>query len=176
MTSSDIRCSLAGATPFLLATWANDLDVMRELVAHGADPSLTTTDGTTPLMVAAGTGHAPGITGSTESSGLAAVKLCLKLGASVNVANKYGDTALHGAAWRERADSIVQLLVEKSANMNAKNSRGSTPLVIAEGIHTGGNFVHSDTTAELLRRLVAEPNPPDISREPISAYGRGDIQ
>lgn len=51
MCSSDIRCSLAGATPFLLATWANDLDVMRELVAHGADPSLTTTDGTTPLMV-----------------------------------------------------------------------------------------------------------------------------
>jgi hypothetical protein len=61
-------------------------------------------------------------------------------------------------------------------NMNAKNSRGWTPLVIAEGIHTGGNFVHSDTTAELLRRLVAEPSPPDISREPISAYGRGDIQ
>lgn len=60
MCSSDIRCSLAGATPFLLATWANDLDVMRELVAHGADPSLTTTDGTTPLMAAAGTGHAPG--------------------------------------------------------------------------------------------------------------------
>lgn len=34
-----------------------------------------------------------GITRSTESSELAAVKLCLKLGASVNVANKYGDTA-----------------------------------------------------------------------------------
>ena len=67
MCNSDTRCTLAGATPFLLAAWANDLDVMRELVAHGADPSLTTADGTTPLMVAAGTGHDPGITRSTES-------------------------------------------------------------------------------------------------------------
>jgi len=176
MCSADTRCSLAGATPFLLATWANDLDVMRELVAHGADPSLTTTDGTTPLMVAAGTGHEPGITRSTESSGLAAVKLCLELGANVNAANKNGDTALHGASWRERADSIVQLLVEKGANVNAKNSRGWTPLTIAEGIHTGGNFVHSETTAELLRKLGAEPSPPGISREPVTPIGRGDIQ
>jgi ankyrin repeat protein len=175
MCNSDTRCTFAGATPFLLATWANDLDVMRELVAHGADPSLSTADGTTPLMVAAGTGHDPGITRSTESGGLAAVKLCLELGANVNAANKHGDTALHGAAWRERADSIVQLLAEKGANINAKNDRGWTPLVIAEGIHTGGNFVRSETTAELLRKLGAEPSPPGISREPISAYGREDI-
>ena len=176
MCTSDTRCSLAGATPFLLATLANDLAVMRELVAHGADPSLATTDGTTPLMVAAGIGHEPGISHSTESSALAAVKLCLELGANVNTANKYGDTALHGAAWRERADSIVQLLVEKGADINAKDNRGWTPLVIAEGIHTGGNFVHSDTTAALLRKLGAEPSPSGISREPINAYGRGDIQ
>ena len=69
---------------------------MREFVAHGADRSLTTTGGTTPLMVAAEVGHQPGITRSTESSGMAAVKLCLELGANVNVVNKYGDTALHG--------------------------------------------------------------------------------
>ena len=176
MCNSDTRCTFVGATPFLLATWANDLDVMRELVAHGADPSLTTADGTTPLMVAAGTGHDPGITRSTESGGLAAVQLCLELGANVNAANKYGDTALHGAAWRERADSIIQLLIEKGANINAKNNRGWTPLVISEGIHTGGNFIHSETTAELLRKLGAEPSPPDISREPNSAFGRGEIQ
>jgi ankyrin repeat protein len=176
MCSADTRCSLTGATPFLLATWANDLDVMRELVAHGADPSLTTTDGTTALMVAAGVGHEPGITRSTESSGLAAVKLCLELGANVNAANKYGDTALHGAAWRERGASIVQLLVDKGANLNAKNNRGWTPLVIAEGIHTGGNFVRSDTTAALLRKLGAEPSPPDISREPNGPFGTSAIQ
>src|SRR6266404_1619712 len=117
MCNSDTRCTLAGATPFLLATWANGLDVMRELVAHGADPSLTTADGTTPLMVAAGTGHDPGITRSTESGGLAAVQLCLELGANVNAANKYGDTPLHGAAWRERA-GIRAELDRKSTRLN----------------------------------------------------------
>jgi hypothetical protein len=35
-------------------------------------------------------------------------------------------------------------------------------LVIAEGIHTGGDFVHSETTATLLRKLGAEPSPPVI--------------
>jgi uncharacterized protein len=176
MCSADTRCSLAGATPFLLAAWANDLDVMRELVTHGADPSLTTTDLTTPLMVAAGVGHEPGITRSTESSGLAAVKLCLELGANVNAVNKYGDTALHGAAWRERGESIVQLLVDKGANLNAKDNRGWTPLVIAEGIHTGGQYVHSDSTASLLRKLGAEPSPPDVAREPNGPVGTAAIQ
>jgi hypothetical protein len=102
--------------------------------------------------------------------------LCLELGASVNATNKYGDTALHGASWRERADSIVQLLVEKGANVNAKDSRGWTPLVIAEGVHTGGNFVHSETTAALLRKLGAQPSPPDISREPNTPFGVDAIQ
>jgi len=137
---------------------------------------LTTTDGTTPLMLAAGVGHEPGITRSTEATGLAAVKLCLELGADVNAVNKYGDTALHGATWRERADSIIQLLVDRGAKLNAKNNRGWTPLVIAEGIHTGGNYVHSESSVALLRKLGAEPSPPNISREPEGAFGRYAIQ
>jgi ankyrin repeat protein len=73
---------------------------------------------------------------------------------------------LHGAAWRERADSIVQFLVDRGANLNAKNKRGWTPLVIAEGIRTGNNYVRSVTTTALLRKLGAAPSPPGISREP----------
>ena len=80
--------------------------------------------------------------------------------------NESGDTALHGAAWRERADSIVQFLADRGADLDAKNYRDWTPLVIAEGIHTGGNFIKSDTSAALLRSLGAMPSPPDILREP----------
>ena len=158
--------NMKGATPFLIAAKANDVDVMRELLAHGADPLIPTDNGTTPLMVAAGVGHAPGITRSAEGEALRAVTLCVELGADVNAVNAAGDTALHGAAWREQADSIVQFLVERGAEMDARNHREWTPLVIAEGIHTGGNYIKSDTTAALLRQLGAAPSPPDILREP----------
>ena len=158
--------NMKGATPFLIAAKANDVAVMRELLAHGADPLLPTDNGTTPLMVAAGIGHAPGITRSGEDEALRAVTLCAELGADVNAVNAAGDTALHGAAWRERADSIVQFLADRGAALDAKNHRDWTPLVIAEGIHTGGNFIKSDTTAALLRRLGAAPSPPGIVREP----------
>ena len=158
--------NMRGATAFLIAAKANDVAVMRELLDHGADPFIPTFAGTTPLMAAAGVEHEPGITRSTEAEALRAVTLLVELGADVNAANEAGDTALHGAAWRERADSIVQFLVDRGAAIDAKNYRDWTPLVIAEGIHTGGNFIRSDTTATLLRSLGAAPSPPDIVREP----------
>lgn len=158
--------NISGGTPFLIAARANDVDVMRELLARGADPLTPTSNGTTPLMMAAGVGHEPGITRSLESEAMDAVYLCAELGADVTAVNEAGDTALHGAAWRERADSIVDFLVARGADVDAKNKRNWTPLVIAEGVHTGGNFIKSDTTAALLRRLGAAPSPPDISREP----------
>ena len=132
--------NLVGATPFLIAAQSNDVAIMRELVAHGADPNLATNHGTTPLMVAAGIGHLPGMSRSTEPNALEAVKLCLELGADVNAANKTRDTALHGAAWRQFADSIVQFLVDHGANMDAKNKRGWTPLVDRRGHPYGGKF------------------------------------
>ena len=49
---------------------------------------------------------------------------------------------------------------------NALANESDGPLVIAEGIHTGGNFIKSDTTTALLRSLGAAPSPPDILREP----------
>ena len=158
--------NMSGGTAFLIAARANDVAVMRELITHGADPMVPTSNGTTPLMMAAGVGHEPGITRSTERDALRAVTLCAELGADVNAANDNGDTALHGAAWRERAESIVQFLADRGADLDAKNNRDWTPLVIAEGIHTGGNYIRSETTAALLRTLGAAPSPPDISREP----------
>ena len=158
--------NMRGATAFVIAAKANDLPVMRALLAAGADPFIPTVDGTTALMHAAGIGHEPGITRSTEAEALDALELIVELGGDVNAVNDRGDTALHGAAWRERADSIVEFLADRGADIDAKNRRDWTPLVIAEGIHTGGNFIQSHTTAALLRRLGAAPSPPDILREP----------
>jgi ankyrin repeat protein len=45
---------LLGATPFLLATALNEIDVMQILVKAGADPLVPMADGTTPVMASMG--------------------------------------------------------------------------------------------------------------------------
>jgi ankyrin repeat protein len=155
--------SLIGATPFLLAAMARDVAVMRVLLAAGADPRITTNSNTTALMLAAGLGHAPGITPVPETDAFEAVKLTLELGADVNAANSAGETALHAAAYWG-ADSVVQFLLDQGANVNVRDRKLWTPLVITEGIYQGGGVKYFPTTAELLRRRGAEPSPPNIDR------------
>jgi ankyrin repeat protein len=52
---------LLGATPYLLATALNEMDVMQLLVKTGADPLVPMADGTTPIM--ASMGLFPGVFG-----------------------------------------------------------------------------------------------------------------
>ena len=74
---------------------------MRRLVALGADPLLKNAENCTPLMAAAGVGTtAPGEVAGTESEVLEAVKLLLDLGADVNAVDDNGETAMHGAAYK----------------------------------------------------------------------------
>jgi ankyrin repeat protein len=71
-----------GSTPFLMAAKSDDVPLMRVLLELGADPKLTTDEGTTALMVAAGVGiWAPGENPGTHEEALAAVKLALDAGA-----------------------------------------------------------------------------------------------
>ena len=158
--------TLAGATPFFLAAKAADLDVMRLLVASGADPSLETGRHVTPLMVAAGVGSGTGSSPVPQSKALEAVKLCLELGNDVNVANVEGETALHGAAYRgpQGTEMIIQLLVDHGANINAKNKQGWTPLTIVEGLYFNATTTLSESGSALLRKLGAEPSPPNLNR------------
>ena len=91
-----------GATPFLLAAKSVDLPLMRLLLEHGADPALTTEDGTTALMAAAGVGiWAPGENPGTDEEALAAVKFVYEAkGGLATDVDKNGETALHGAIYR----------------------------------------------------------------------------
>jgi len=155
--------SLVGATPFLLAAMAADLDVMRALLQAGADPTATTESKTTALMLAAGLAHAPGITPIPEASALDAVKLMVELGNDVRAANAAGETPLHAAAYWG-ADSIAQYLIDKGADVNAKDRKSWTPLVITEGIYQGGGVKYFPSTAGVLRTNGAVPSPPNIDR------------
>ena len=124
----------SGATPFLLAAKAVDVEMMRLLLDLGADPLLANEDGTTALLVAAGVG----IWSSSESPGsaeeaLEAVKLMVDLGDSVTTVDANGDAALHGAVMRGSPELVLYLL-EHGAALNPVNERGWTPLTIAQGI------------------------------------------
>ena len=156
---------MIGATPFLLATRASQLDAMRALAANGADVNLGLDDGTTPLMAAAMRPVRGGR--SAENRVVDAMKLALELGANVKSTNRSGDTALHFAATK-RLDLVVQFLVDRGAAVNARNNLGRTPLAAtlvpvppAKGAGQATfdeyNFLASRTagTAELLRTLGA---------------------
>ena len=93
--------SLVGATPFYLAAKNGDVELMRLLAAHGADPLLPTVQNVTPLMAAAGlgtwAGETPGpLNGTPEVERLEAVKLALALGNDINAAADFGDFPIVG--------------------------------------------------------------------------------
>src|SRR5437867_2405803 len=84
-----------GQTAFIRAALAGDITVMRLLLEHGADPSITTNDGATALMAAAGVNWVVAQTYSrSDDEYLQAAKLCLEKGADVNATNSQGFTAM----------------------------------------------------------------------------------
>ncbi len=121
-----------GVTPFLLAAIAADAALMRLLLAHGADPEVTTATGSTALMAAAGAATYAGQGAGSEADALEAVTLLLDGGADVHAADEAGNTALHGAANRG-ANSVVELLLARGARLDAANGRGWLPVTIAQG-------------------------------------------
>ena len=156
-----------GATPFLLAALTIDAKLMRILAAGGADPKLGTAAGLTPLMVASGLGR---VRRGEEKDALEAVKVAVELGADVNATSNIGLTALHGAAM-SGANSIVQFLVEKGANLDAIDKAGQTPLAKALNIRPKDGLenmlfpnTYRKSTAELLLKLGATPVDASLAR------------
>ena len=121
-----------GVTPFLLAAIAADVPLMRRLLAHGADASVTTASGSTALMAAAGAATYAGQGAGSEADARDAVTLLIDAGADVHAADEAGNTALHGAANRG-ANSVVELLLSHGARLDAANGRGWLPVTIAQG-------------------------------------------
>ena len=111
-------------------------EIIRVLLDADADQHLTTDDGTTPFMAAAGLGRStfrPNQTRGTRSPGAEeAVKVLLEAGADINATNEADFTALHGAAFRG-LNEVVEYLVAHDADIDARDFRGRTPFRLAEG-------------------------------------------
>ncbi|HSP70474.1 MAG TPA: ankyrin repeat domain-containing protein [Bryobacteraceae bacterium] len=142
-----------GTTPLMRAARSGDAASMRALLAKGANPKLTTKEGNTALMFAAGVGYRDKNTRGTDAEALEALKVAVDAGLDLSQANTRGETALHGAAGRG-ADSVVQFLVEHGAKLDTKTKQGLTALDFAMGKNVFGQLpVPHDSTVDLIRKL-----------------------
>jgi ankyrin repeat domain-containing protein 17 len=164
-----------GATPLMVAAVYLEVDILRALLARGADPSLPVTGGTTPLMAAAGAdvqaearpsdlarwhvvdNDSPDVPRDPRDA-LAAAALLLDAGADVNQSIEAGDTALHVAAGAGLVP-LIQLLADRGAQLDAVNQAGQTPLSLtlprAPQPGRGGGAPGRPEAEALLRKLGA---------------------
>jgi ankyrin repeat protein len=126
-----------GATPLYRAVRSIDLQTVRALLDHGANPSMPVKDGSTPLMAAAGLGAPRADDEEVTEAGDRAdpvdvIALLVEKGADVHAANNVGNTALHYAVQRGSAP-VIQALVSRGGKLDVKNKRGQTPADLARG-------------------------------------------
>jgi ankyrin repeat protein len=168
---------MTGATPLLVAATYLEVEIVRALLAGGADPAIALPNGTTPLLAAAGiaveketrpsdlvrwnivdndTPQVP----RAEADVVAATTLLLEAGADVNQTTDTGDTALHAAA-AAGMPAVIQLLADRGAALDVKNKNGQTPLALTvpRGRPGEGRAPVAPglkAAEELLRRLGAQ--------------------
>ena len=143
---------IVGATPFLLAAATADIEIMRLLLAAGADPSLTTKSNATALMAAVGMNRTLGESAVTEDQALEAARLLLELGADAKAVAANGENALFGPSYRGW-NRLLQLMIDNGANVNALSKAGITPWLAASGMgdRLGGVLFNPDTAALLVK-------------------------
>ena len=170
--SSDysLRHQLIGVNALWLAAKFGELEILRTLARHGADPFVSPENGMSALQAAMG------VRGDTENRrnqrGLPSLsrddeeqltlelaRITLDLGVNVNAADQQGNTALHYAVRRD-FESVVEFLANQGADLNVRNDRDETPLTLAEELSesaqatpNGSETAARPSISELLRRL-----------------------
>ena len=107
------------ATALMRAAFAGDVELVKLLLAHGADPHIPSSDRETTLAAACGLAFINGYHRQRPSAErLEVVKLMVDLGEDVNHADAYGITPLMAAA--NLGDiNVVRYLIEKGADLGA---------------------------------------------------------
>jgi len=130
-------------TPLMFAAKAGHVEVMRALVAAGADANVKAQDGTTVLTAAAGSGH------------LDAVQYAYELNPDVTIVSTItGATVMHAAvlgtsaiATQDQICEVIRFLASNGAPLDELDGRGKTPIFYA-------NLPPIDKAVELLRDLI----------------------
>jgi uncharacterized protein len=158
--------SFNGATPLYLASRNCDVEFVRFLAANGADPSLPTSQGITPLLAAAGIGYVIGENPGTPEEALETVKLLQELGNDVAaIADFGGDTsgfraggwngasALHGAVIRGGRE-LLEYLIAQGVPLDHKKRSGEMAVDLARGSELGVNYQVKGELAEILEKAM----------------------
>ncbi len=157
-----LQIDVRGATPFWRAAYALDIDAMRMLVAHGADPGLPTEkvpsrrrydenaedhSGLAPVPVggpavypihaASGVGYGQGFAANAHrhvpAGWVPAVRyLVEELGADLDARDHEGFSPLHHAAARGD-NALIQYLVSRGADVTLVSRAGQTTVDMANG-------------------------------------------
>jgi ankyrin repeat protein len=104
-----------GETPLMYAALYGDSGLVQLLLRHGADPNAKSPAGSTALMWATGD--------------LNKVRALLAAGADVNARSATGRNVLMIASARTGGGPIVKLLLEKGADLNARETAQGIPII-----------------------------------------------
>jgi ankyrin repeat protein len=130
-------------TPLMMAARGDFEDVMRALVAAGADPSLVAQDGSNLVMAAAG------------GARISTFKYAYQLNPDVApVTQPGGNTIMHivvslNGRTQPEVVEIMQFLADNGAKLDEMNAAGRTPIALADGQPV-------DLAVDLLTKLLAE--------------------
>jgi len=159
-----------GATPLLRAAKSGDIELVKALVAGGADVMHAMPNGVTALMYAAGFGWrngsplAPSYDQGTEAEAVETIAFLLTQGLSLSDQDKDGNTALHAAVGGRASGTIITYLVnEAKADPSIRNAKDQTVLAAAKAKRDGQAVV------ALLEALGI--NDSDSAAEPSTAAG-----
>jgi ankyrin repeat protein len=136
-----------GTTPLLRAVVNNDTEVIRTLLAKGANPNIIGM-GASPFLLAAGANPYGGRGGGGTAVNTEVLDLMIQHGADVNAqitgvstysmriarspSDAEGITALHAAVQAGRVD-LVKYLLQHGARADVVDASGRTPLDVLNG-------------------------------------------
>jgi uncharacterized protein len=146
-----------GATPLIVAANAADVEMMRILLAAGADPHLVTKTNSNALLAATGLNRGIGEIIDDEGRALEAVKFLLDVGVDPKAVTTFNENALFGPAYRGW-NRVLELLIEKGAVVNTVSKAGVTPWLAASGFGDRlGGVLYNKAGADILLKHGADP-------------------